>query len=351
MRLLFFAPYVTAAAGITGAAISVDALCAALARRGCSAAILTDLGDLPAADDAPVVAEEQDEHVVLRARDPFAALALVLREMPLDAVAFCSTPGLQRALTTCHAARVAAVVTFVDPDLAALNATLVENPATLYLAESRFLAAHVAAWYGITAQRLCPIIDPARVRAAGPHDRVLFVNPIRAKGWEIAATVAERLPGVAFTILESWALEPSWRARCRARIATLANCQWHDATHDMRPIWANTRLLLMPSVWEEAWGRCASEAQVNGLPVVASNRGGLPETVGAGGVILDVHAPIADWAEAVSRLMGDAGHYEAVAYAARLHAARTEIQPDAVADRFLRLVSEHVERYRQRIGS
>ena len=119
----------------------------------------------------------------------------------------------------------------------------------------------------------------------------------------------------------------------------------------MRPIWARTKLLLAPSLVEEGSGRSASEAQVNGLPVVASNRGALPETVGPGGVILDAHAPIADWVEAVARLMRDPSHYAAVADAARAHAARPEIQQDAVVDRFLRLVSEHVERYRQTITS
>jgi hypothetical protein len=251
VRLLFFAPYVTAASGITGAAISIAALCSALVRRGCSVAMLTDLADRMPADDTPIIAEEQDDTVVLRARDPFAALAGLLGELPPDAVILTSTPELQTAIAACHAARVPIVVNLVDPDLAALNATLVENRAMLYLAESRFMAAHVAAWYGITAQRLCPIIDPARVSAAGPHDRVLFVNPVRVKGWEIAAAVAARLPDIEFTVLESWGLEPEWRARCRARVAALANCEWHDATPDMRPIWARTRLLLMPSVWEE----------------------------------------------------------------------------------------------------
>jgi len=42
MRLLFFAPGLTAAHGITGAAVSLAALCAAAARRGCSVALLTD---------------------------------------------------------------------------------------------------------------------------------------------------------------------------------------------------------------------------------------------------------------------------------------------------------------------
>jgi glycosyltransferase involved in cell wall biosynthesis len=229
--------------------------------------------------------------------------------------------------------------------------TLTDNATTLYIVESRFMAAHVASWYGITAQQICPIIEPARVSASGAHDRVLFVNPVRVKGWEIAAAVAARLPGVKFTFLESWDLDPTWRTSCRARIAPLANCAWHEAVRDMRPIWARTRLLLMPSVWEECWGRSASEAQVNGLPVVASNRGGLPETVGPGGVILDIHAPVAEWAAAVDRLMHDPVHYAAVADAARDHAARAEIQPHAVVERFLRLVSEHVERYRQGIAS
>ncbi len=349
MRLLFFAPYVTGATGITGSAISIAGLCSALARSGCSVAMLTDQAGRTS--DAPVVAEEQDEHVVLRAREPFAALAGLLREMSLDAVVFTSTPGLQAAITACHEAQVPVVVNFVNADLRALGTTFAENHATLYLAQSRFMAAHVAAWYGITAERVCPIIDPARVRADGPHDRVLFVNPVRGKGWEIAAAVAERLPAIKFTILEAWGLRPEWRARCQARIAALGNCEWREATPDMRSVWARTKLLLMPTIWEECWGRSASEAQVNVLPVVASSRGGLPEAVGPGGVILDAHAPVAEWAGAVERLMTDAAHYAAVSDAARAHAARPEIQPDAVAQRFLQLVGEHVERYRQGIGS
>ena len=42
---------------------------------------------------------------------------------------------------------------------------------------------------------------------------------------------------------------------------------------------------------------------------------------------------------------------DAVAAAARDHAARAEIQPHAVVERFLRLVSEHAERYRHGIAS
>ena len=36
----------------------------------------------------------------------------------------------------------------------------------------------------------------------------------------------------------------------------------------------------MPSLWLESFGLVAAEAMLNGIPVLASNRGGLPETIG-----------------------------------------------------------------------
>ncbi len=44
------------------------------------------------------------------------------------------------------------------------------------------------------------------------------------------------------------------------------------------------------------------EAQLNGLPVLASCRGALPSLVGDSGFTLDPHAPIADWAQALRQL-------------------------------------------------
>ncbi len=47
-----------------------------------------------------------------------------------------------------------------------------------------------------------------------------------------------------------------------------------------REYFALTRMLLVPSVWEEPFGRVAAEAMVNGIPAIVSNRGALPEVVG-----------------------------------------------------------------------
>ncbi len=38
-------------------------------------------------------------------------------------------------------------------------------------------------------------------------------------------------------------------------------------------VFANTKMLLMPSLWFESFGLVAVEAMLNGIPVLASDRG------------------------------------------------------------------------------
>ena len=76
---------------------------------------------------------------------------------------------------------------------------------------------------------------------------------------------------------------------------------------------------------EEAYGRVVTEAQINGIPVIASTRGGLPEAVGPGGILIDPDGPIDDWVKAVRNLWDDDAHYAALSAAALAHAQRPEI--------------------------
>ncbi len=85
---------------------------------------------------------------------------------------------------------------------------------------------------------------------------------------------------------------------------------------------AVTKILLMPSLRENA-ALVAMEAMTNGIPVLASNRGGLPETVGDAGILFDIPAkytpetrelPTAEeiepWVETIIRLWDDAAEYD-----------------------------------------
>jgi len=99
---------------------------------------------------------------------------------------------------------------------------------------------------------------------------------------------------------------------------------------------ALTRLLLVPSVWDEPFGRVAAEAMINGIPALVSNRGSLPQVVGGdfcaggGGRVLPVpdwltsetmrlpsEPEVEPWYDAVCALWDDPALYRAVAVRAR----------------------------------
>lgn len=60
-----------------------------------------------------------------------------------------------------------------------------------------------------------------------------------------------------------------------------------EHTNDPRLIYDVARVVVMPSVWHEAWGMVATEAVMNGIPVVASKKDGLPEAVREGGILVE----------------------------------------------------------------
>jgi glycosyltransferase involved in cell wall biosynthesis len=88
-------------------------------------------------------------------------------------------------------------------------------------------------------------------------------------------------------------------------------------TPEMKKVYAITKVALVPSFVEPA-GRVPVEAMLNGIPVVASNRGGLPEAMGDGGFVLPVwedsthsehRVAIQRWAEQIGRLFEDEAFY------------------------------------------
>jgi glycosyltransferase involved in cell wall biosynthesis len=108
------------------------------------------------------------------------------------------------------------------------------------------------------------------------------------------------------------------------------------ATDTPAAFFALTRILLVPSVWEEPFGRVAAEAMINRVPPLVSNRGSLPDVLGGdfskggGGRVLPLpdwmttkstrlpsEREIEPWFEAVCALWDDATLYETMAARAR----------------------------------
>ncbi|ULB12441.1 glycosyltransferase (plasmid) [Cereibacter azotoformans] len=121
-------------------------------------------------------------------------------------------------------------------------------------------------------------------------------------------------------------------------------------TADMKAVYDKARLVLAPSLWQEAWGRVATEAQFCGLPVIGSSRGGLPEAIGPGGLIVDADAPLSAWVAAVRRLWDDPAEYERLAIEAIAHAGRPEIKGRQQLCAFLDVLRVTVSRGMSRVG-
>lgn len=211
-----------------------------------------------------------------------------------------------------------------------------------FTAESVFIRDLVAAATGLPVALIRPILDPQRYRISGAGDAVLVVNPHPIKGGHRVAQIAAALPHRRFLVVGGWAStrrDEDVLAVERA-LAALPNVERIEHVEDMREMFRRSRCLLMPCVVEEAFGRAAAEALIAGLPVLASNRGALPETVGAGGVTLSPDAPLHDWLTRLEAMFTDDELYRQLASAALLQAGEASRQPAYVSAALRQLVSE-----------
>jgi glycosyltransferase involved in cell wall biosynthesis len=98
------------------------------------------------------------------------------------------------------------------------------------------------------------------------------------------------------------------------------------------------RALLLPS-WDEGFGLPALEAMACGVPVIASNRGALPEVVDAAGIILDA-GDVEGWTLAIARLADDDEGAAALGTGgvARAHVFNWDTAADALRTAYLAAV-------------
>lgn len=119
----------------------------------------------------------------------------------------------------------------------------------------------------------------------------VFINPTAVKGVDFTIQLAREMPEHNFLFVGNWSTQmPSDLPQ---------NVQTIERQNDLRSILKSARGLLMPSVWNEAFGRMPLEAMAQGIPVIASNRGALPDTVGSGGICLPLETSL--WKRALSQ--------------------------------------------------
>lgn len=341
MRVLFVSDYPHLPDTKGGLQTTTHDLCLAIGMVGAEAAVLCGLDAEAATPNGITRSDSQLGYLCMRTARPQEALALVASAWDASAIVVQSGTALApMVLASVNTGRPTAVYLH-NVETNRLLGNLVPHPSLLYLANSEFTAQRWAALYGLQCEVIPPVVRADGYMAELTGAKVLFVNPTPVKGVEIMLALAAHRPDVSFLVVESWNLEANWRQLCKHRAQALGNVQWLAPVDDMRPVFAQTSLLLMPSVWEESFGRTVVEAQLNGIPVLASTRGALPQNVGAGGLTVDPHAPVEVWASALRRLLAQRASFSAAARIQALgHAAATPL----IVDKLLSLLAEHAAR-------
>jgi glycosyltransferase involved in cell wall biosynthesis len=164
-----------------------------------------------------------------------------------------------------------------------------------------------------------------------------FVNPQPHKGVYWFARLAHELgqcrPDIPLLVVEGRGTV-DWLAYTDLDLSGLTNLHRMANTPDPRHFYRVSRVVLMPSLWRESFGRVAAEALLNGIPVLASNRGALPETLRHAGFLFDIlerytpetrtaptAAEVRPWVEMIARLWDDAAFYESECRRCRAAAA------------------------------
>ncbi len=168
---------------------------------------------------------------------------------------------------------------------------------------------------------------------------ITMINPCAVKGISIFLQVAEALPSHDFAVLPGWGTT----ADDRRSLERLSNVHFLPNSRNIDDVLAATRVLLMPSLWYEGFGLIVMENMLRGIPVIASDAGGLKEAKFGTGYVIPVrtierYQPVFDehgmpkpvvhendaapWLAALNELLGDRDKYRRESDASRAAALR-----------------------------
>ncbi len=242
-----------------------------------------------------------------------------------------------------------------------------DPPAAGLVAQSAGIVAigeHMAGYIAQALHRPAAVIHPP-IYGSGPFpnyacfDRglVTMINPCAVKGISLFLDIARRLPEREFGVVPGWGTT----AGDRRALEALPNVRFLPNARRIDDILAETRILSMPSLWYEGFGLIVMEAMLRGIPVVASDAGGLIEAKRGTGYVIPVHMieryqqffdehamprPVvpendpAPWVRAIGELLSERASYDRESAASLAASARFVRPLDAAGlERYLAALS------------
>jgi len=165
------------------------------------------------------------------------------------------------------------------------------------------------------------------------NEYITLINLNENKGGKIFEQIARALPNKQFL-----AVMGSYDEQF---IPKLDNVKVVANTSNIKPVYEQTRLLLMPSKYE-SWGMTASEAMSYGIPVISTETPGLKENCGEAGIFIKNRDDIKEWINAIFK-MEKAAAYKAQSEKCKKRAA--ELGGEESLDKFEYWLREMVYKY------
>jgi glycosyltransferase involved in cell wall biosynthesis len=289
------------------------------------------------------------EHLIRQVREYGPTFTLVSTDDPLQV--------FLRIALDCHPqgviflARTTLSLPFgPDTAIASEHCTQTLRKVSARVAVSNYVARYIREWGGLEAVTL-----PISLHGSGPFPNlasfdsgfVTMVNPCAIKGIGIFLELAERLPEAPFAAVPMWGTNE----QDLDALERLPNMRLLPPVDDIDRVLAQTRVLLAPSLCNDANPRIVMEAMSRGIPVLASNVGGVAEAKLGVDYLLPVKPvrryesrvdsqmvpkasipkqDVAPWLEALRRLLADREHYTGLS-AASHRAASTYIASLSIA--------------------
>ena len=345
MRVLFSLDQPYLPQHIGGTELAIHEMCLALEKRGVQTAVLANLGT-----NGIIYAINRFRSKVNSTRDfpedhcmgypayrgwkPTQGVNEVIRHFDphVAVVKAGSSSTLAEAFI---ASGIPTIIYFHDVSFQTAGEMLTDHPLVSFVANSEFTASRVSEVFNVIATVIPPLVLKDRYETVTCRRKVVFIGLNPVKGVDLAFRLAETRKDIPFEFYESWSLGRKEFNDYRKRARCAGNVSVSRKVLDMRTVYRQAKIVLVPSSCEEAWGRVVTEAQHSGIPVLASKIGGLPESVGQGGILVDADAPLSTWQQALSLMWDDSRAYSEFVTQALRHSQRKEIQEAHIVQKLL----------------
>lgn len=157
-------------------------------------------------------------------------------------------------------------------------------PEFKFICTGNFLKHKFGSFYGRKSINLIPQISLEGFAGIGTSgEYITMINATPAKGLAIFLNIASNLQDKKFLLV----MKPYDQINPEG--FNLSNVTFMPWDMDVRRIYEMTRILLVPSLWEEPYSRVVIEGICCGLPVIANDSGGIREEMPPDGFLVKIN--------------------------------------------------------------